>query len=229
MTSTCQCSGRHWAEIDAAYIAGIATGWVLTSYAGNLGNILLDPDPKLFWFVSRASGITALVLLTISMALGLAISTRLFDQSMPRALTFGIHEHTSWLALALTGLHAGVLLLDRAEPFSLAQVLLPFTSAYRPVPVGLGVLALYGMAAVTISFYLKPRLSHHAWRLLHLTSYGLYLIAVGHGILSGSDTGQAWMQWLYLTSAAVVLFLTLMRILLPARQGRLAAASTERG
>ncbi len=171
---------------------------------------------KLPWYTSRAAGTTAYLLLSVTTVLGLLISTRLLDRWLSRADAFALHEHCSWLALGFTALHAGALLVDRTEPFSLLQVLVPFTASYRPLATGLGVLALYLTALITASFYLRARIGQRAWRRLHAATFGLYVLATVHGLLAGSSSDMAWMQWLYLASGAAVLFLTLCRLLLMA-------------
>lgn len=201
------------------FIAGTLTPAVLWLWSTGALDGLTGADTPFFWYVSRASGITAYLLLTAAMVLGLGVFTRLFDPVAPRASSFALHEHTSWLALGFTGLHAAALLLDRSQPFGLAQVLVPFVAAYRPVPVGLGVLALYGAGLLTASFALKSWLGHRTWRTLHYLSFGIYVLATLHGLLAGSGTGQAWVQWLYLGSSATVFFLALYRTLLPPRSG----------
>ncbi len=175
---------------------------------------------KLPWYVSRAAGITAYLLLSATTVLGLLISTRLLDRWLSRADVYALHEHCSWLALGFTALHAGALLVDRTEPFSVLQVLVPFAASYRPLATGLGVLALYLTALITASFYLRARIGQRTWRRLHTVTFGLYVLATAHGLLAGSSTGAAWMQWLYLASGAVVLFLTLTRLLLRPRAAR---------
>jgi predicted ferric reductase len=116
-------------------------------------------------------------------------------------------------------LHAGALLVDRTEPFSPLQVLVPFTASYRPLATGLGVLALYLTALITASFYVRARIGQRTWRRLHAATFGLYVLATAHGLLAGSSSDMVWMQWLYLASGAAVLFLALCRLLLPARAG----------
>lgn len=169
---------------------------------------------KLPWYVSRAAGTTAYLLLSVTTVLGLIISTRLLDRWLSRADAFALHEHCSWLALGFAALHAGALLVDRTEPFSVLQVLVPFTAPYRPLATGLGVLALYLTALVTVSFSVRAYIGQRVWRRLHAATFGLYVLVTAHGLLAGSSSGAAWMQWLYLASGAAVLFLTLCRLLL---------------
>jgi hypothetical protein len=57
-----------------------------------------------------------------------------------------------------------------------------------------------------------------------MISFATWLLATAHGVLAGSDSGQAWMQWLYLGSGTAVFFLTLYRILADARAGRSGSA-----
>lgn len=218
----------------------LAAGWLLPCAAGAAAVVawwavwpepfvrlaaLIPGDTKLFWHLTRASGITAYLLLTASMLLGLGVFTRALDRFMPRASSFTLHEYLSWLAFGFTLLHAGVLLFDRYQPFTFAELLVPFLSAWRPLPLALGILALYATLLVNITFYLKPQVSQRAWRVIHYASFGLYALATAHGVFAGSSSGQAWMYWLYLASGSSVLFSTLYRILLAPR-GRHAAAST---
>lgn len=181
---------------------------------------LIPAESKVTWYLTRSSGITAYLLLTLSMLTGLGVFTRLLDALTPRANSFTLHEHLSWLALGFTGLHAGVLVFDRYQPFRLAELLTPFLSAWRPAPVAFGILAMYAMVLVNVSFYLKPRLSHRAWQIIHFASYALFALATAHGVFAGSDSNQVWMQWFYLFSGAAVLFFTLYRILRAPREGR---------
>lgn len=171
---------------------------------------------KLPWYVTRAAGTTAYLLLSVTTVLGLLISTRLLDRWLSRADGYALHEHCSWLALGVTALHAGALLVDRTEPFSVLQVLVPFAASYRPLATRLGVLAMYLTALIIASFSVRAYIGHRMWRRLHAATFGLYVLATAHGLLAGSSSGAVWMQWLYLASGAAVLFLTLCRLLLMA-------------
>ena len=102
--------------------------------------------------------------------------------------------------------------LDHSMPFTLAQILVPGLAPHAPVGVAFGQVAFYLAAIVTASFYLRRRIGQRAWRTLHYVTFLAFLGATVHGIASGSDSGSAWAQWLYIGSAAVVTFLLVYRI-----------------
>lgn len=184
---------------------------------------------RLPWYLSRAAGVTAYLLLSATTLLGLAVSTRIADRVITRPVVFGLHEYLAWLGLAATGLHLGGLMADTYLSFGVIDVAVPFVAPYRPGAVALGIVSLYLSAAITGSFYVRARLGQRTWRAIHTTSFVAYVLATGHGILAGTSTTQAWMQWLYLLSGGAVLLLTNYRLLLAtrARVERTTGASTQ--
>jgi methionine sulfoxide reductase heme-binding subunit len=168
---------------------------------------------RLPWYTTRAAAITAYLLLSASTLLGLSISTRALDRLLSRATAFALHEWLSWTALAAVLLHVGALLVDTFQPFSVSQVLVPFSASYRQMATGIGTLSLYLMATITISFYLRSRIGQKAWRTLHFGSFALYVLASVHGIFSGASQDMAWMQWVYIGSTTLVFALLAARIL----------------
>jgi predicted ferric reductase len=182
------------------------------------------------WQLVRASGLAAYVLLSASVFLGLAVRTRALDTLMRRAWTYEAHQFLSILAAVFTGLHVALLLGNRHAPFDLVDVTLPLVSGWRPVPVALGIAAAYLTLAVLFSSYLRGRLGFRAWRLLHYGSFGAWALAWLHGLTAGSDTGLAWVQYVYLAAGGAVGFLVVFRLLMPAnRPARPAAVPGGRG
>ncbi|HEV2241492.1 MAG TPA: hypothetical protein VGR98_10660, partial [Streptosporangiaceae bacterium] len=104
------------------------------------GAIVVNSSTPL-WYLTRATGVVALVLLTASMALGLLSSVRYQRPAWPRFVTAGLHQNTSLLALAFTGIHVVTTLADRYAPVRVQDVVIPFISAYRPLWLGLGAVA----------------------------------------------------------------------------------------
>src|ERR1700730_14430504 len=88
------------------------------------------------WFISRAAGIVAYGLLSVSSLLGIAMTTQLWSSRLSRPSLNGLHEQLSWLALGFLVLHVGALLVDTFQPFRVVDILVPLLSAYRPVSVG---------------------------------------------------------------------------------------------
>jgi predicted ferric reductase len=207
------CRGGLIAAGGYAAVAGLlfAGAW--------LAQVLGYPDlaSRLPWYLSRAAGITAYLLLSATTLLGLAVSTRIADRVIARPVVFGLHESLAWLGLAATVLHLGGLLVDSYLPFSVLDLAVPFVAPYRPTAVALGIIGLYLSAILTGSFYVRARLGQRAWRALHTASFLAYVLATGHGILAGTSTTQPWMQWLYLLSGGTVLLLTNYRLLLATR------------
>ncbi len=173
-------------------IGGVAAGTalalaVLPDVAPAVVASVSAPQPRSWWYLSRASGLVSYALVAVSMLLGLLLSTR-FAKTWPgNAVAFALHEHASILGLAFALLHALVLLGDHDTPFTLLEVLLPFGAAYRPSALGMGQLAFYGMALLAGTFYVRRLLGQRAWRLIHFASFVVFALALLHGLASATD------------------------------------------
>lgn len=162
---------------------------VLPDVVPALARALSAPQPRIWWHLSRASGLVAYGLLEASMLLGLLLSTR-FAKTWPGTATaFALHEHASILGLAFATFHALVLLGDQHTPFALVEVALPFGAAHRPLAVGAGQLAVYGSALLVGSFYVKKRIGQSAWRLVHFASFLVFALTLAHAVAAGTDRG----------------------------------------
>jgi methionine sulfoxide reductase heme-binding subunit len=143
------------------------------------------------WYFARSAGIVAYLLLSASVVAGTLMSGRA-RLMWPR---FAVEELHRFLAI-LTGifivLHGASLLLDRVVPISLAQMLVPFTSHYRPLAVGLGVTAAELIAAVGLTNLLRRELPRTFWRRVHYLTIPAWFLASLHGILAGSDALDPW-------------------------------------
>jgi predicted ferric reductase len=164
---------------------------------------------QIWWYVTRASGIIAYLLLWFSTVLGLAVTSKYLDGMLDRLFTYDFHEFISLLSVAFTLVHVLVLMLDKYLPYSLAQILVPFISPYRPFWVGVGVIAFYIILLVTITFYLRNRIGTRTFRVIHVLSLLGYIGVTLHGYYAGTDTALPTMQVLYKVSGLAVLFLTI--------------------
>ena len=160
------------------------------------------------WYLIRAAGLVAYLLLWLSTVWGLAVASKIFDPVLHRAFTFDTHEWLSLLAIGFTVLHVGALLFDRYLPFSIIEVLVPFTGSYRPVWVGAGVVGMYLTLLVTVTFYLRRQIGQKTFRAIHLFSFAGYASVTLHSLFSGTDSSLLSAKLIYATSALVVLGLT---------------------
>lgn len=182
------------------------SGFSITNFV--TGVFALD-STQLWWYVSRSAGIMAYLLFWLSTLWGLGISSKIFDTLLERQFTFDFHEHLSLLSLGFVGLHIVVLLFDRFRPFSLAELLIPFFSAYRRLWVGVGMISLYLALLVTVTFYMRSKISQKTFRTIHYLSLAAYVGGMLHGLFAGTDAAQAWMQILvWSTFLSIVFFAT---------------------
>lgn len=146
--------------------------------------------PHLFWITSRAAGITAILLASASVALGLMMSSKRKSESKRdfRAL----HEALSLTALAMVAVHGLALLGDRFLHPGLGGIAIPFAGSYRPLWTGIGIVAGYGLAALGLSYYFRKRIGANRWRRLHRLTAIFWLLAVVHTIKAGSDAAEPW-------------------------------------
>jgi sulfoxide reductase heme-binding subunit YedZ len=175
---------------------------------GIISNLLALNTTQIWWYVTRSAGLIAYLLLWLSTAWGLAVSSRIFDPYLQRNYTYDFHQFISLLAIGFLGLHLTVLLLDHYLPFSIAQVLVPFTSTYRPLWVGIGGIALYLTLLVTVTFYMRRRIGVRAFRIIHVFSLLAFLGAAVHGFFSGTDTSLWSVRTMYEVTFLSVVFLT---------------------
>ena len=167
-------------------------------------------DPT-FWLLGRTSGLTAYLLLTLSVLAGLVLRSRPFGRALKASSVMDLHRLLALLGLASLGVHGTALLLDRTVRMPVAGLFVPGASPYRPVAVAFGVIAAETMALVVVSFSLRRLIGQRVWRLLHWSTYAIFGSATVHGLLAGSDSAQPWARGLYLGSFAVVAFATAWR------------------
>jgi sulfoxide reductase heme-binding subunit YedZ len=145
-----------------------------------------------FWLASRAAGVVAYLLLSLSVAGGLVMAMRLAPVGLRTALRQA-HERIALLALAFVAAHGLVLLGDTYLKPSLTDLLVPFQMSYRPLATGLGILAAYGAAALALTFYVRKRLGSKRWRKAHRAIPVFWAMAAVHVLGAGTD---AWSLWL---------------------------------
>ena len=156
------------------------------------------------WYLTRSTGLVALVLLTATMALGLLSGVRWQGQSWPRFVTSGLHRNMSALACAVVVVHIVTTLADGFVPIYIQDAVLPFGSAYRPLWLGLGAASFDLMLVLIVTSLVRTRISYRAWRALHWTAYLCWPAAVVRGLGTGTDTPVRWVLLLTLACVAMI-------------------------
>jgi predicted ferric reductase len=144
------------------------------------------------WYLVRGSGIVALILLTGVVALGIATTRRWQAPGLPRFVTAAVHRSVALLAVVFLGIHVLTSVVDSYVSIRMVDALVPFVGNVHPFALGLGALAFDLVVALVITSLLRARLGLKAWRIVHWLAYLAWPVALGHGLLMGSDTVASW-------------------------------------
>jgi len=186
-------------------------------------------DSRALWYTTRSTGVIALLLLTATVGLGIAGVHRLSSPRWPRVVTAGLHRNLSLLAVAFVLVHVLTTVLDSYVHISLAAAVVPFTSSYRPLWLGLGAIAFDLLLAVVLTSLVRAWIGYRAWRAVHLLAYACWPVALWHGLGTGTDTRLPWMIALDASCALLVAAALLSRVsLLTAGPRRTAAGLAAR-
>jgi predicted ferric reductase len=201
--------------VGAVGVGALIAVLTIPAWVPTLARSLVGAQPQAAWYLSRASAFVAFGLLWISMVSGLIITNKM-ARVWPGVFTaFDLHQYTSLLGLGFAAFHALVLLADHYIGFTLVQILVPFAGPdYRPLWVGLGQIAFYLSILVTFTFYIRKQIGNRLWHVIHLLSYLLFALALLHGVLSGTDSGNVWVNMGYWAGGVSLLVLTLYRLMI---------------
>lgn len=184
-----------------------------------------DPGNYLWWLVSRASGVVALGLVTVSVGIGLTMASKLLRRPGLKRQLVKLHEHTALAGLVAIGVHGMSLLGDAWLHPGIRGITIPFAMGYRPVFTGLGIVAGYLAALLGLSFYARRRIGPRLWRRLHRATVLVYAMGVIHALGSGTDASSVWLRAGVIATGAPIAALFVLRMI-PRR--RRASAVTRR-
>ncbi|HEY6934883.1 MAG TPA: ferric reductase-like transmembrane domain-containing protein [Marmoricola sp.] len=145
------------------------------------------------WYFGRGFGVSALVLFSIVVVLGVVTRAGRPLPGLPRFAVATLHRTASLAAVLFLGLHVLTLLLDPYAQLHLTDVVLPFLARYRPLWQGLGTLAFDLALVLVVSSLLRHRLGLRTWRAVHWAAYACWPLAVGHAVGIGTDRHTSWL------------------------------------
>jgi predicted ferric reductase len=159
---------------------------------------------SLEWVVIRGSGVVAFALLSASVIWGLLVSSKPLGRLVKAKPLTWFHESLGMSAILATLVHIVALATHDYVKFGWDEILVPGRSHWRPLAVTLGVVSFYALVVVAGSFYVKRFIGQKAWRAIHFASFGVFVAALLHGMMAGTDTNNPLMIGLYLGAAIVV-------------------------
>jgi DMSO/TMAO reductase YedYZ heme-binding membrane subunit len=140
--------------------------------------------------LSSFAGLTAMVLLTVNVVMGILISRNYNPaKRWPRRRIplFRIHNWTAYTALAVVLLHPTLLLFAERPHFRVFDILLPVSSPGQTFYNSLGAMAFWCVLVVVITSYFRPRMGSRPWKKIHYTAYFAAAFLVAHGLLIDPD------------------------------------------
>ena len=173
----------------------------------------------ILWIIGRSTGMVGVILLTVAAAMGLALSMKASSPRFPRWLTTDLHRYVTILAVVVSVVHLVVLWLDTQSGLSLISLVVPFTSGWEPVAVGIGVLGLEITLIVWLTTRLRDRIGYRSWQVIHRAASVGWALVIAHGLMSGTDTGSAWAVITYAACAALVVGLLIPRMIIGRSSG----------
>jgi len=177
------------------------------------------------WLTARATGIVALLLVTLTVSLGIALSHPEQSRWKQSKRIFPWHESLWVFTLAFIATHIVSLVVDPYAGVGIGGALIPGLSEYRSVPVALGVLSLYALLITALTARYTKFLPAGIWLRLHRLSIVVLILGWGHGVLAGTDTAVLrpvyWGMALVVVAAAAYRYWTVRE---HARRAQAAAA-----
>lgn len=202
--------GHHPALAWSGGVAAVAAAGVASAFAARAVLDAVRGVDAVPWVLARASGVTSFVLLLALVVTGLVLAhpwARHLRHPAP-ATRLVVHASLATFTLAFTVLHAVVLATDPWAQVGWRGAVLPMASEYRPVPVTLGVVALWAGLVTGLSARWAGRVGR-VWLPVHRVAVVVLVLAWAHGVLAGSDTSA--LRGFYLASGAAVAALAVSR------------------
>ena len=174
--------------------------------------LLAASNGRELWYLTRGTGVVALLLLTAGTVLGVAGSTGWRSERWPRFIVNGLHRYLTMLAMLFIVIHVVTTVWDGFAPIGLLDAVVPFRSPYRPLWLGLGAVAFDLLLAIVVTSILRARIGFRAWRAVHWFAYLSWPIALVHALGTGSDARTSWLQLLAVACTGAVAAAVLWRV-----------------
>ena len=174
------------------------------------------------WYITRASGITAVALLLCLVISGIGLVTGYTYRFFEPLTAWAVHKALGLTMIVAVAIHGIALIFDTYVPFTIAQILFPFASNYRPAVlfgakvgtlwVALGIFAFYGLALIIITSLIwidkKPKI----WKSIHIFSYLVAIMVFFHGLYLGTDLTHGIFRTTWILFGIIVFIAAVIRL-----------------
>lgn len=180
------------------------------SVAAESVSAVLKGGTTWIWYLARVAGILGYIFLWITIFLGLSIRNPILKKIIKPIYSFDFHCFIGALSVFWALIHGTSLLFDPMTQFKFKDVAIPFFSKTTIVNVNylaLGIMAFYMMLIMTITSYLRNRLNHRLWRILHFLNPLAFIFVVVHGFFNGTDMKNFYVGSAYLFSSLLLILI----------------------
>jgi sulfoxide reductase heme-binding subunit YedZ len=161
----------------------------------------VDVSDHLFWITSRAAGVSALILSSVAVAIGLTMGSKLVRGSRV-ADARSLHEVLSLATMVAIVLHVVTLFGDAFLHPSVLDLTIPFVSGYSRWWTTAGIVAGWMTVLLGLSYYARGRIGAKRWRSAHRFTALAWVLGVAHSLGEGTDAGTTW--FLAMTAIVVI-------------------------
>jgi predicted ferric reductase len=188
-----------------------------------------DVPEQFMWWVSRATGLVAGLLLVGSLVWGVLLATRALKPVDRPAWLLGLHRYMSTLACLLIVVHLLALVADNYVYFGWREIFVPWGSQWKNTPVALGVIAMYLIGLVQLTSLVMKRIPKSVWRSIHLLSYVGVWLSFFHAAYAGTDVSNPVYQVVVLPLAIVATAAAMVRLIVGSNRKQAQARSARAG
>ena len=161
-------------------------------------------NSAVLWYLDRASGIVALVLMSLTVVLGVVVQRQGRLPGLPRFGAVLVHRSVALLSALFLLVHVASAVIDTYVPIGGWAAFLPFASGWRPGAITLGTLASDLVVLIVVTSLIRGRIPVRLWRPIHWTAYAMWPLAFLHGLTAGTDLGSGLALLVTLLCAAAV-------------------------
>ena len=174
--------------------------------------------------LGRWVGILGLGLLIISGIGGTLLASRTAQKlKFLKGRTFEYHRILSLIGAALFLFHpVPMIFATETSGMTLRNTFIPFTAPKQTLLIGLGTLAAYVLAVVTLSSIYIKKLKRSTWRTLHYGTYLLFVLGLVHGLFISGEFKEGELFEFDEPEKILLLVMTVMTLAFPVWRVRVA-------